>query len=214
MANILEAAGCDRIISMDLHASQIQGFTNLSFDNLYGIKLHIDRLKETVFKGLTQEEINSKYLLVSLDVGGAKIIRDFAKRLQMSHAIMDKQRDYSKPGTVVKSILIGDSVVGKVAICIDDMTDTCGTLVSGMTDLQEHVVIGAIIVVTHGIFSGPAFSRLNNSDMVEHVIVINTLDQTKNQERTDKLEIVDAGPLLAKVIRRIIEGGSISEFFN
>lgn len=160
-----------------------------------------------------QEKINSKYILVSLDVGGAKRIRDFAKRLKMPYAIMDKQRDYSKSSVVEKSVLIGDSVENKIAICVDDMCDTAGTLVAGINDLKEHGAVGAIVVVTHGIFSGPAFDRINKCDFIENVIVINTLDQTENLKKTSKFVVVDSGPLFAEVIIKIIEGGSISQSF-
>ena len=217
IANILKAAGCNRIISMDLHSGQIQGFANIPFDNLYGIKLHIDELNRSVFVketgSLSQGEINDKYILVSLDVGGAKRIRDFAKRLKMSHAIMDKQRDYSKNSEVTKSVIIGDSVKDKIAICIDDMCDTAGTLIAGITDLKEHGASSAIVVVTHGIFSGPAFIRINKCDFIDKMIVINTLDQTQNLLRTDKLIVVDSGPLFAEIIEKIIGGGSISKSF-
>lgn len=212
IANNFKAGGCSRIISMDLHAGQIQGFTDMPFDNLYAIKLHINELNQTVFKGLTQEEINAKYILVSLDLGGSKRIKDFAKRLGMKYAVMDKQRDYSKSSVVEKSVLVGD-VKGKIAICVDDMCDTCGTLIAGVNDLKEHGASEAIVLVTHGIFSGPAFERLNQCDFIQSVIVTNSLDQTENIMKTSKLIVVDAGPLLANVITRLTVGGSISELF-
>ena len=214
VANILKKAGCDRIISLDLHAGQIQGFVQqMPFDNLYGIKLHIDNLQNTIFKGLSLEEINSKYVLVSLDVGGGKRIKEYAKRLNMRYSIMDKQRDYSKNNVVLKSVLIGE-VTGKIAICIDDLADTAGTIISGVSDLKKHGALSAIILVTHGVFSNPAAERLNSCDFIEQVIVINTLDQTQNQINIPKLKVIDSSPLLSEVIKRITVGGSISELFE
>lgn len=213
MTTILEAAGADRIISMDLHSGQAQGYTNLPFDNLYGIKLHIENLQNTIFKDLSLEEINDKYVLVALDVGCSKRIKEYAKRLQMRYAIMDKQRDYSKANTVLKSVLVGD-VTNKIAICIDDICDTGGTLVSGINDLKVHGAIGGIVLITHGIFSDPAAQRLNECDFISKVVTINTLDQTQNQINIPKLEVVDASHLFAVVIHRLIGGGSISDLFN
>ena len=213
ITNILKAAGADRIISMDLHSGQAQGFSNLPFDNLYGIKLHIDNLQNTIFKGLTLEQINEKYVLISLDVGGAKRLHTYAQRLKMRYAIMDKQRDYVNKNNVLKSVLIGD-VNGKIAVSIDDMADTCGTILAGVADLQEHGCLGTIVLVTHGILSGPAAERINKCDFIERVIVINTLDQTQNQINIPKLQVIDCSPLLAEVIRRVVSGGSISELFN
>ncbi len=214
VSRVLEAAGCDRIISMDLHAGQIQGFTTLPFDNLYAIKLHINNLKNNIFKDLDHVNINKKYMLVSLDAGGAKRVKEYAKRLKMSYALMDKQRDYSKPGIVVKSVLVGESIEGKIAICVDDMCDTCGTLVAGVNDLKDHGASGAIVLVTHGIFSGPAIERINECDFIDSVWVIDTLDQTLNMELSDKIKVLGSADLLATVITRIVHKGSISKLFK
>jgi len=204
VTNILTAAGCDRIITMDLHSGQIQGFSNeIPFDNLYGINLHIQNLALS----------NRDHVLVSLDVGGAKRIKEYAKRLKMPYAIMDKQRDYSKPGTVVNSVLIGE-VKGKVAICIDDMADTCGTIIAGMNDLQSHGATEAVILVTHGVFSDAAVVRLNNCKFISQVVCINTIDQTLIQSLVPKLKVIDASPLFSEVIQRLACGGSISALFN
>lgn len=212
VTNVLLAAGCDRIITMDLHSGQIQGFANqIPFDNLYGINLHLTNLRK--FFGKINLDVNSLFVLVSLDVGGAKRVKEYAKRLNMSHAIMDKQRDYSKPGTIMKSQLIGD-VKGKYAICIDDMADTCGTIIAGVKDLESHGCIGAYILITHGIFSGPAFDRLNSCDFIKNVICINTIDQTSNTTLSEKLLVIDASELFGKVIQRVANGGSVSELFE
>ena len=214
VVNILKSIGCDRIISVDLHSGQIQGFTTLPFDNLYCINLNIEKLKNTIFLDLSQEEINDKYILVSLDVGGAKRVKEYAKRLNMKYCIMDKQRDYSQhTSTIINSVIIGN-VEGKIAICIDDMVDTCGTIVAGITDLIEHKASGAIILATHGIFSEPALDRLNKCDFIQKIIVSNTLNQSSNIIKCIKLEVIDISPLLANVIKCLTVGGSISDFFK
>jgi len=213
ISRILESAGADRIICMDLHASQIQGFTTLPFDNLYAINLHIKNLKSALFDQMSNEHINENYVLVSLDVGGSKRVKEYAKRLNMNYALMDKQRDYSKPGTVLKSVLVGD-VKNKTAICIDDMCDTCGTMVAGINDLKSHGAKDAIVVVTHGIFSGIAIARINECDFVKEVRVIDTLDQTENIRKCNKITVVGSSWLFAQVIKRLVDGDSISELFE
>lgn len=213
VTTILKSVGTSRVISLDLHSGQLQGFTKMPFDNLYGINLHIENLKNNLFSGMGLEEINDKYVLVSLDVGGAKRVKQYAQKLKMKYAIMDKQRDYSKPNTVLQSVLVGN-VSGKIAICIDDMMDTAGTLLAGVSDLQEHGAISAIVLVTHGILSGPAAERINSCDFINQVIVINTLDQTNNQRNIPKLRVIDSSALFSEVIVKLVVGGSISQLFN
>lgn len=214
IANGLKAAGYSRIICMDIHAAQTQGVTTIPFDNLYGINLHISNLKETVLKGLSPEEINQRYVLVAPDMGSSKRIRAYATKLKMPHAVMDKQRDYSKPGTVAKSILMGGDVRGKTAIVIDDMADTMGTMVAAVDDLTSHGVSDVIVIVTHGILSSPAVDRIKNCKAISQVIVTNTIDQTANCSTCDKIRVVDTSPLFADVVRRLTTGGSISELFE
>lgn len=214
IANGLKDAGYTRIVCMDIHAGQIQGFVTMPFDNLYAIKLQLDYLRKVIFDGLTSDQINNQYILVSPDVGGSKRIRDFAKRLCMPYAIMDKQRDYSKPGTVLESVLIGHNVKDKTAIVVDDMADSMGTMISAVNDLRIHGVNKVIIVVTHGVLSGPAIDRINNCNMISDVIVTDTIDQSVNLTNCSKLRIVETGPLFGEVIKRLGSGVSISELFE
>lgn len=214
IANGLKEAGYSRIICMDIHAAQTQGVTTLPFDNLYAITLHIDNLKKTLLSGLTQDEINQKYILVAPDMGSSKRIRAYATKLQMECSVMDKQRDYSKPGTVDKSVLMGGDVIGKTAIVVDDMADSMGTMISAVNDLVSHGVKDVVVIVTHGIFSGPAIHRINTCNHITQVIVTNTIDQTINNELCPKLKIVDTSALFGEVIYRIHTGGSISELFE
>ena len=214
IANGLKDAGYSRIISMDIHAAQTQGVTTISFDNLYAINLHIENLRKTLFMGLNQDEINEKYILVAPDMGSSKRIRAYANKLQMECSVMDKQRDYSKPGTVAKSVLMGGDITNKTAIIIDDMADSMGTMISAINDLVSHGVKDVIVIVTHGIFSGPAIDRINNCKYINQVITTNTIDQTINCQRCSKLSVVDTSSLFAEVIKRIHNDGSISVLFE
>lgn len=216
IVNILTTLGVNRIIAMDLHAGQIQGFSSEPFDNLYGIKLHLNYLRNELFNGLNNEEINKKYIFASPDIGGVKRVEAYAKKLGMKHVIMHKHRDYDKVNTVLNTILVGDAkdVEGKTIIIIDDMIDTLGTMVSAANELKKYNARDVILIATHGIFSGPAFERLNSCDMITRVIVTNTLPQTNNLEKTKKLHVVDTSDLFVTVIKLIITNGSISTLFE
>ena len=214
MAEGLKHAGYSRVICMDIHSPQTQGVIKLPFDNLYAINLHIDNLRRTLLSGLTLDEINEKYILVAPDMGSSKRVCSYAAKLQMSCSVMDKRRDYSKPGTVAKSILIGGDVNGKTAIIVDDMADSMGTMISATNELISHGVKAVIVIITHGIFSGPAIDRINNCDHITQVITTNTIDQTANCALCPKISVVDVSPLFGEVIKRINTGGSISALFE
>lgn len=216
VARILHSLGVNRIISMELHAAQIQGFSKDPFDNLYSINLHIENLKNTLFKSLSQEEINQKYILVAPDVGAIKRIEAYAEKLKMNYVVMHKHRDYNKPGTVLNSVLIGQEgcVKGKGCIVIDDIMDTLGTCISAGNELQKHGANEVILISTHGVFSGPAIERLNNSKVITKTIVTNTLPQQHNLLKTDKLQIVDASGIFASAIRLIETENDISSLLE
>lgn len=216
VTDLLKTAGANRIVSMDLHANQIQGFTDLPFDNLEAKKLIMDFIKNSYFKDMTKEEINSRFILVSPDAGGVKRVESYAKDLKMRYVTMNKQRDYSKESTVLKSSLIGEKedVVGKIAIIIDDMIDTMGTMISAADELASYGVTGMFVVATHGVLSGPAIERINRCDMILEVIVTNTLPQLENQKICPKLRVVDTSELFKEVIMRIESGESLSELFK
>jgi len=205
-----------RLISLDLHSGQIQGFGDFPFDNLFAINLFVDYFNKTLFNGLTHEEVNSRYVLVSPDNGGIKRIDAYAKRLKMPFVTMHKQRDYTQKSVVMKSMLIGDpeSLVGKTAIMIDDMVDTMGTMQAASNTLRELGVKDVVIVATHGIFSGPAFKRIEDCDAIREVIVTNTLPQDENLQKSNKIRCVDTSGLFSEVIQRLVEDGSISDLFR
>jgi ribose-phosphate pyrophosphokinase len=215
---LLQGLGVDRIIAMNLHSGQIQGFADVPFDNLWDIKLHIHNFRSTFFKNMDQKQINENYILIAPDHGAIKRIEDYARRLGMKFATMHKQRDYSKNSIVLNSMLVGDETIyedikGKTAIIIDDIVDSMGTMVSASNELQMRGVKEIIIVATHGIFSGPAFDRINGCDAIKKIIVTNTIPQEENQKMCHKLEVVDTSSIFAEIIKRLALGGSISELF-
>lgn len=214
--DMFELAGVNRFVCVDLHAGQIQGFASKPLDNLFCLKLFSSYMREQLFNGLTQEQINEQFVLVSPDNGGVKRIEAYAKELKMKHIIMHKQRDHSKTSVVDQSIIIGDinAIKGKTAIVIDDMIDTMGTMVSAAKELTNYGIKEVIVMATHGIFSDPAFDRINGCKEISRVVVTNTLPQEKNSAtKCNKLICVDISWLLSETIRRLVIGGSISELF-
>jgi ribose-phosphate pyrophosphokinase len=216
VADMLVNAGVTRIVSIDLHAGQLQGFANIGWDNLFCLNLFVEELHKTLFNGLNLDEINHKYVLVSPDVGGAKRIEAYAKKLKMNHVIMHKQRDHTKKSVITKTIIVGDveSIKNKTAIIIDDIIDTMGTMTAAANELTEHGAKNVIIIATHGIFSYPAFQRITECNAITQVIVTNTLPQIDNMKKCKKITCVDTSGLLAEVIKRLVESGSLSELFK
>lgn len=215
VANLLIASGATRIIATDLHSGQIQAFADIAFDNLYCVKPLLSTLKKTIFSEVPLDSLNDHFVLVSPDAGGLKRIVNYSKILKMNYVTLHKQRNYVAHNTVDSSILIGDPslIAGKTAIMIDDMIDTCGTMIKGTQELISHGVKNVILMATHGILSDPAIERINACPDIIKVIVTNSIDQTKNIEMCPKLIVVDLGPFLADVIERLIIGASLSELF-
>jgi len=202
VANMIQKAGCDHVITMDLHASQIQGFFDVPVDNLYAepsailyIRTHFN-LEDVV--------------IVSPDAGGAKRATSIADRLCVDFALFHKER--KKANEVSRMVLVGH-VKDKVAILVDDMADTCGTLCLAARHLTEAGVTKVYAIVTHGILSGKALETVMESAL-EKLIVTNTLPQSKNQAMCSKIEVIDIGNVLGEVIRRSHYGESISKLFH
>lgn len=215
MAMLYEKLGVTRVVAIDLHAGQIQGFFNIACDNLYANRLLSDHFIDTIFKGMKLDEIQEKYILVSPDCGGIKRIRQYSESFRLNCVMLDKKRDHSKKNVVNESILISDyDLKGKTAIIIDDMIDTAGTITAATDTLIKNHIDNIIIVFTHGILSGQAIDRINKCDAISKIIVTNTLAQDKNLERCKKLEVVDISTLLGETIKRIAYGGSVSELFE
>ena len=203
VADFLQVAGMDRMVTMDLHAGQIQGFFNVPVDNLYASPVLLEYLKG--IKQHVQEEL----VVVSPDAGGVERARAFAKRLDAGLAIVDKRRD--KPNQAEAMNLIGD-VEGKVAIVLDDMVDTAGTLVSAGKVILEHGAKDVMATSSHAVLSGPAIERLNDSPFSQ-VIVTDTIPLQDKVLVCPKLKVLSVAPLLAKAIHNIHTGSSVSVLF-
>lgn len=204
MANMLQTAGCDHIITMDLHASQIQGFFDIPVDNLYA--------EPTVLKYLHTKMITEEFqnaVIVSPDAGGAKRAAAVADRLDLPFALIHKERQ--KANDVSRMILVGD-VKNKVAIIIDDMADTCGTLSKAADMLVSNGARSVVAIVTHGILSGNGIQTINNSK-VSKLVCTNTVP-LPNSDLCNKLERLDISPTLAEAIRRLHNGESVSYLFR
>ena len=209
VTTMLEAVHVDKIISMDLHAGQITGFTDIPFSNLYAITPFCDYLQQCL---LTDESEKEKYILVAPDLGAAKRVKAYGERLRMRVVSMEKERDYSRPSTVAKCTIFGatEGLNGKIAIVIDDMVDTMGTMVENTRTLVEHGVKGVIVIATHGILSGPALDRIMQTDAIKSVLVTNTLPVVPH----GKITVVPVGNWIGEALRRIMDGESVSAMFS
>ncbi|KAA6414641.1 MAG: ribose-phosphate pyrophosphokinase 1 [Lasallia pustulata] len=202
MANMLQTAGCNHVITMDLHASQIQGFFNVPVDNLYAEPCTLRWIRENL------DVRNS--VIVSPDAGGAKRATSIADALDLNFALIHKER--ARPNEVSRMVLVGD-VLGKIAILVDDMADTCGTLVKAADTVMQHGAKEVVAIVTHGILSGNAIQTLNGSKL-KRVVVTNTVPHEQKKELCEKLETIDVSPTLAEACRRTHNGESVSFLFS
>ncbi|KAI9770721.1 MAG: ribose phosphate diphosphokinase subunit prs3 [Geoglossum simile] len=202
IANMLQTAGCNHVITMDLHASQIQGFFNVPVDNLYAEPSTLRYIRE-----------NFDYrnaVIVSPDAGGAKRATAIADRLDLAFALIHKERP--RPNEVSRMVLVGD-VVGKIAILVDDMADTCGTLVKAADTVMQHRAKEVVAIVTHGILSGKAIETLNGSKL-SRIVVTNTVPHEEKKELCPRLDTIDISPTLAEACRRTHNGESVSFLFS
>lgn len=200
VANVLTAAGVDRVVTMDLHAGQIQGFFDIPVDHLFGVPILAE-----YFSSLNLGEM----VVVSPDVGGVTRARDLANRMGASIAIIDKRRP--KPNVAEVHNVIGD-VQGKVAVIIDDIIDTAGTITKGVEALLDRGATAVFACCTHPLFSGPARDRLAASPLKE-VVVTNTIP-VPPEKTFDSLRVLTVAPLLGEAIRRIHEDLSVSKLFE
>ena len=216
IANLLEKSGIDRLVVMDLHSSQIQGFFDIPVDNIYSVRIVVDYFNNTIFNDYTEEEKEDKFIVVSPDAGAARRTLKFAKCMGLNTAIMHKQRNYQKKNTVEKTIIISDrdSLKGKTAIICDDICDTGGTLIKAVDTLIQNEINDVIVVITHGILSREAIDRINKCIHITKMIVTNSIDQTKNITLSNKIEVIKIDLLIAEVINCLITGDSISQFFK
>ena len=198
VANLMESAGITRVVTVDLHASQIQGFFDIPVDNLYGAILFIDYIKAKNFKNP---------VIASPDIGGVARARYFAKKLGLDMVIVDKRREKANESEVMN--VIGD-VKGKDVILIDDMIDTAGTMVKGASALKKLGANSVMACCTHPVLSGPAFDRLENGDLDE-LVVSNTIPINK---QSAKLKVLSTSKMLGEVIRRVHNNESVNSLFE
>ena len=206
-ADLITVAGASRVVSVDLHAGQIQGFFNIPFDNLYAMPV----LHDFLAKKLIQEKIKSEdIVIVSPDAGGMMRSRSLAKRMNASVAMIDKRR--TGPNVAVAMNIVGD-VEGKAAIILDDMIDTAGTLTEAANAVIKNGAVSVIAVATHGVLSGPAVERIEKSN-IDKVIITDSIPLSAEAQACKKIEQVSIAPLLAEAISRIHNYDSVSSLFT
>ncbi|KAF8324151.1 phosphoribosyltransferase-like protein, partial [Cantharellus anzutake] len=200
VANMLQNSGCDHVITMDLHASQIQGF--------FDVPLYAE---PSVLHYIRQNFNIKDVVIVSPDAGGAKRATSIADRLGVDFAIFHKER--KKANEVSRMVLVGQCE-GKIAILVDDMADTCGTICLAAHYLVEGKASRVIAIVTHGILSGDALKKIEATKGLEKLVVTNTIPQCDNQRACNKIEVIDIASVLGEVIRRSHYGESVSRLFH
>jgi ribose-phosphate pyrophosphokinase len=200
VSTLLQAAGIDRVLTMDLHAGQIQGFFDIPVDHLYANPVLVSYFLK---KGIPAENL----VVVSPDAGGVERARAFAKRLDSGLAIIDKRR--LSPREAAVEHVVGD-VKGKIALIIDDLVDTGGTLVKAAQALKDAGATKILAAAAHGVLAGPAVERLNAS-VVEELVITNSIPLHDKDAR--KIRVLSVAPLLAEAIQRIHQERSIRELF-
>lgn len=197
LANLITVSGADRVITMDLHAAQIQGFFDIPFDHLYS---------SSIFTGMFRN-ISENLVVVSPDIGGIKMARSYAKRLHCGLVVIDKRRPKANLAEVVH--IIG-SVNNMDVLLVDDMIDTGGTFVSAIEALKKNGARNIYGSITHPLLSGPALDRINNSNLTKLYVT----DTIPLNNGSDKIEVVSASDIFAEAIRRTYNNESISSLFD
>jgi ribose-phosphate pyrophosphokinase len=200
IADLLTVAGTNRLITMDLHAGQIQGFFDIPVDNLFAAPVIIEYIKSNISNNL---------VIVSPDAGGVERARAYAKRLNTELAIIDKRRD--APNKAIAMSVIGD-VNDKVAVILDDMIDTAGTLIEAAYAIMEHGAKEVHACCAHPVFSGPAIDRIKNS-VLKSVVVSDTIPLNSKAETCDKISTLSISELVGESIIRCHKGDSVSNLF-
>lgn len=201
VASLLERAGASRVLALDLHAAQIQGFFDIPVDHLFALPVMIEYFEDRYDRG--------ELIIVSPDAGGVERARAFAKRMNVPLAIIDKRRTDANVAEVMN--IIGD-VRGKHCLMVDDLVDTAGTFVNGVEALLEQGAKTVSGCATHAVLSGPAVERISASPLKE-LVVTNSIPHTKQAEKCHKIRTLSVAPLLARAIQSIHEGGSVSTLF-
>ncbi len=200
-AKMISVVGTDRVVTVDLHADQIQGFFDIPVDNVYA--------SPVTLADIWQHHSNSEMLVVSPDVGGVVRARAIAKRLGVDLAIIDKRRPKANVAKVMN--IIGD-VRGKTCVLVDDLVDTAGTLCAAAAALKEKGATKVVAYCVHPVLSGPAIDNISNSELDE-LVVTNTIPLTPEAKACDQVRQLSVGQLLAETIRRISQGESVSSLY-
>lgn len=203
VANMMVSAGIERVLTMDLHAAQIQGFFDIPVDNLYASPIFALDIRQH-FKDL------SKITVVSPDTGGVARARELAQRIGAALAIVDKRRE--KPGEVAEMTVIGE-VKGQTCLIVDDICDTAGTLCKAADVLLEAGAKEVHSYITHGVLSGPAVSRITNSAM-KSLVITDSIAPTEPVSAAKNIRIVPTAPMFAQAILNIWNGTSVSSLFD
>ncbi len=200
IANLIQTAGADRVLTLDLHAAQIQGFFDVPVDHLFAAPVMIEYFDSIGRRAMT---------VVSPDAGGVERARAFAKHLHAPLAIIDKRRTDVNVAEVMH--IIGD-VKGQHCLIVDDLIDTAGTLVKGAEALMEEGALSVTACATHAVLSGPAVERIESS-VVQEVVVTNSIPLREDASRCSRVKTLSVAPLLARAIQSIHEDGSVSTLF-
>ncbi|QKG28676.1 ribose-phosphate pyrophosphokinase [Campylobacter sp. RM16187] len=197
VANMIQAAGIDRVVTIDLHAGQIQGFFDIPVDNLYGSIIFNEYIKNKNLKNP---------IIASPDIGGVARARSVAKTLDLDIVIVDKRREKANESEVMN--VIGD-VAGKDVILVDDMIDTAGTIVKAAEVFKEKGATSVMACCTHAVLSGPAYDRLR-SDALDELVVTDTIPL---KEQHEKIKVLSVAPIFGEVIRRVYHNESVNSLF-
>ncbi|GAU76114.1 ribose-phosphate pyrophosphokinase [Fusibacter sp. 3D3] len=201
VANLIVAAGADRVLTMDLHASQIQGYFDIPLDHLRGVPILAEYFKSKNIENL---------VAVSPDLGSVTRTRDFSYKLDAPIAIVDKRRPEANVSEIMN--IIGD-IEGKNVILIDDMIDTAGTIVNAAKALKDMGAKDVYACCTHGVFSGPALERIRNS-AIKELVVLDTINLSPEFKELDNITLLSVAPIFAEAIRRIFNNDSVSKLFD
>jgi ribose-phosphate pyrophosphokinase len=202
VADIITTAGANRVLAMDLHAGQIQGFFNIPVDHLYAVPIMVKYIKEKKYN-------ISDIVVVSPDAGAVERSRAFAKHLGVTLAIIDKRRIKANVAEIMN--VIGD-VKDKIALMLDDMIDTAGTITQGAVALKENGAREIIAMATHGILSGDAINKINNSPIKE-LLITDSIDQKDKLKSSEKIKVLSVATLLGEAVKRIYDEDSVSSLF-
>ena len=202
VANLITNAGASRVVTVDLHAGQIQGFFDMPVDNLFTTPLFARYIKKKLKK--------KKLICVSPDVGGVQRTRGLATKIKADLAIIDKRRP--KPGKSQVMNIIGD-VKGKTCIIVDDIIDSGGTIVNAVDALKKNGATEVYVFITHAVLSGDASNKIKKSK-IKKLIITDTIDNSQKIKNNDKIEVLSISSLMAEAIKRISNSTSVSDLFN